>query len=458
MMQRILVVGVLAAWSALGLAQNAAAPAGNDAKITELKAQLESMQKEIDALKAGTPKAEKAKEAEKEKTIIPKWVENFTNFSVDLRYRGRYENDENLTHDRDRWRNDLRARIAINGKVNDNLDLVARLGFYKTLGEGPMTSPVDRGTKPWTYNGSTNNIWADLVYIDYHPGTLDKLPFLGVGAEWLEGVSPFFRANEYTGIHVLAGKFEDPYYHPGNSTLLFDAQGFEGVATTFKKNIGGAIDAFGTGGGYWLRERSAAGDSGLFAAQFGGIYKFVDDEQVAMNMTGALGYYYFSHIDGRTSLTGATSGFSGNTYAGTVYTNDYNLLTAAAECNLTIKKVPFFETLPLLAFLEYSTNTATGGGTDGYLIGAGIGKSKKFGDLRLYYNWRELQADCQIGGFPEGPFGQSTNTRGHSVSVDMTLMKGLVFGVKGYAGERTVSAATGDRDYNEAQVYVIAKF
>jgi len=59
------------------------------------------------------------------------------------------------------------ARIALMGKVHPEVDTILRIGAAKTLG-GSFDDM------------SGDDLFADLAYFDYNPGTVERLPFLGV--------------------------------------------------------------------------------------------------------------------------------------------------------------------------------------------------------------------------------------------------------------------------------------
>ncbi len=411
-------------------------------KLEQLQDSVSELQQQVDELKTElsttqtklTDTETKVEKVEEEAGLIPDWVKNIANFTVDFRYRHLWIDDHNVS--RKRNVNDLRTRLAVYGKVNDHIDLVFRV----------RANQPNMGT-----NFATVDVDADLAYVDYHPDSLTMLPFLGVGTEYVDGIAPFFELDTVEGIHILGGRFEDPLYHAGGSNLVVDDPYIEGAAALFKKKIKScSIDAFGSFLASWVEERAAQSDTGLFAGQLGGIYHICDDYKI--NVKGALGYLYFANLEHKSSLGTDFEGNSSVTIgANNVYADQYRLLNLTGEINAEI------EDIPVKLFGDYVNNVRnTVGGDDGFLLGAIVGRSAKLGDLRMAYNYREIQSDAIVGEFGSAEFGQGANTRGHLVDLGITLTKNCVGGIVGKFGDRDVNGK--DADYYLVAGYFVAKF
>lgn len=403
--------------------------------LAELETSVHSLQGQLDELKQELAQTHQDLEVQKQENTLPDWVKNIANFKVDFRYRYIWKDDHqsSVGSEKDNY-NDIRARLALFGHVNEDIDLVFRVqSGVDQLGTsvlGDVTAKVD------------------LAYVDYHPGDLNKLPFIGIGAEYADGIVPFFELDEVEGIHLLGGIFEDPFYHPGGSKLIMDTN-FEGAAGTFRKRIKCInVDAFGAMGASWVERRSGQADTALFGGQLGGICDLGDD----MNMKAAVSYYQFTNVKGKAEI----DAFSGNSNTSNgvenTYDNEYNLLNLSGEFNMKCCDIP------CKIFGDYVNNTRnTTGGDDGYMVGAIIGQAKKLGDVRVKYNWREIQKDAIFGAIGVGDFGLGADTRGHLVDVGVTLIKNCVAGVCGKFGERFVSGEN-DPDYYLVCGYFVAKF
>ncbi len=357
---------------------------------------------------------------------IPDWVKNLTKFSGDGRYRFDWTDDDAAADKR--HRHTVRGRIAIYGKVNDEMDLIFRVAGEKTMGD----------------SFDDADAYVDLAYFDYHPGTLEKLPFLSVGVDFLDGISPFYDIDGFRGIHILGGKFEDPFNHPGNSSLIFDGQSFEGIAGVVKKSIGEKLDVFSTAGGFWVEERATDADTSLWGIQTGLTWLCLED--CSANLTLGAAYYDFGNIEGH-----ALDDLAGNTDDGTGgYENDFNIVNLFADFGFTAIG------LPMSIFADYANNLGASDKDTGYLAGVVVGKTANIGDWRCTYNYSELGADSVVGQFSEGCFGSGTNSMGHKMSVGMKVADGCLLSLTGYIGKRDVGGD--DVDYKQAEFDLIVKF
>ncbi len=151
------------------------AQGNNNARIKKMEASMQQMQQELSSLKAAQQSSMMG-----DAPTIPGWTQNVFNFTGDLRYRYKQEDDSSTSQDR--RRNAVRGRLTVFGSVNEEIDLVLRVGASEYLGDSGAGSS-EYGNK---------NVVMEQMYVDWHPTTADKLPFLGVGVDLLENVSPFY--------------------------------------------------------------------------------------------------------------------------------------------------------------------------------------------------------------------------------------------------------------------------
>ena len=122
----------------------------------------------------------------------------------DLRYRL-----ELIAKDGDdaRYRNRLRARVALHAQVVDSLDVI--------IGAGSGSSD-DPGSNNQSFTDAFTSkpLWLDLAYFDFHPSLIK-------------------------GFSVLGGKMKNPFVRPGNSKLVWDPDlNPEGLALNYQRRFG----------------------------------------------------------------------------------------------------------------------------------------------------------------------------------------------------------------------------
>jgi hypothetical protein len=413
---------------------------GSEKRLQKLEAALQAIQAELAQLKAEQARAakvpvdqkhidemvSKAFDEKKADLKVPDWVNN-VKIKGDLRYRHEWKDDEsnaNPSYDTNRHR--IRARIGIDGKVNDEVDYGFRVASGNDANPTTTNQDLERAF-------SFKNIYLDLAYFDYHPAAVE-------------------------GLKVLGGKMKNPYFFPGNSNLMFDTDvAPEGMAATYKTKWIDDINVFGTAGGYYVREAGSSADTGLFALQAGATYKFPDMEKVYVTAGG--GYFDYGNIEGKASLTWDNSEyFAGNKNrddAGTnVYDSDFDIAQAFGEVGFPVYGLPF------KVFGEYLNNTNSRSSEDtGYLVGASIGKCKEPGSWKFAYNYRNLEADAVIGALTEGTFaGGGTNVKGHALGFGYQLAKNVQLGTSYFIAERTDSSTDETTDHDVVLVDLKFKF
>ena len=187
------------------------------------------------------------------------------------------EEEDFLNISEDRARQRARFRLSITGKPTTNLKVGARIS------SGNATNPVSTNT---TLGDSFNRhgIVLDQAYLQY------KLVNLN-GVNWAD---------------FSWGRMPNPFF---STDLLWDGDlQFEGVAATFKLNVGLSKSLYEmtdqnkkiilTLGSFPLQEvRFSQDDKWLHGAQLG--YRWVSESQSAINF--AVGFYHFANTTGRTN-------------------------------------------------------------------------------------------------------------------------------------------------------------
>ncbi|MFZ5980370.1 MAG: putative porin [Candidatus Zixiibacteriota bacterium] len=341
----------------------------------------------------------------------------------DLRYRHEMidEQDEDARH-----RHRIRARLGIDGKVND----YTKIGIqFATGSDDPVSTnqTLDDGF-------SSKNLVLDMAYLEYQPVRV-------------------------TGLTITAGKFHNPFYKPGSSELLWDSDmNPEGGTANFSRDFDDFKITF-IGSGLWIDERSSADDSWLGAGM--GILKYNMNEKTTSFTVGA-GYFDYVNAKGFTpffsgepmgnSPDTVIAGIDGNdTTFAEVYKTDFELLEMFAEVTHHVNKIP------LTAMFDYVTNTAADSLETGWLVGFRAGKTKKPWSWAFRYIYREVERDAVVGTFTDSDFrGGGTDAKGHEIGGSLQLAENTTFDVTYFINK--IGLDREEADFNRLQVDIQLKF
>ncbi len=344
------------------------------------------------------------------------WLKKIKFFG-DFRYR--YElidAEDSPNRDRDR----IRARLGFSAKINQQVEFVMQLA----TGAGGSVST----NQTLDDSFSIKRLNLDLGYVQYCPEQL-------------------------AGLALIAGKMKNPFHTPGNSTLIWDSSlNPEGVALKYSREIG-EIKACAAAGAFWVDERKADTDSGLFGTQLGLEHK-IPSLGAALVLGGGL--FAYTHTEGYEVFVDSENTF-GNSglVSGTdfLYSEEYKCAEIFAEVKFKV-----FDK-PAAIFGDFVTNTSLGKGDDGWLLGLTFGKKKKPGDWNLFYSYRELERDAVLAAFTDCTFGGGgTNAKGHVFGGGVRLMTNVDFEVTYYVNTLNIAAGEQEKDYNRLQVDMKFKF
>ncbi len=400
-------------------------------EISELKKQLAELQKRIEELESKQKAQDKAMEEkitkaveEKQVDTLPdsiKWVEN-VKISGDLRYRhetidkqssGQWQQSTN--------RHRIRARVKVEGKVNDEADVTVRIA------SGNSSDPVSTN-QDLEDSFDSKDIWLDQAYFDWHPDSMSGFSFFG-------------------------GKMANPFYKVGKNQLIWDNDlNPEGLALQYQNPLSENCTLFANGGGFWVDEGSV--DTSLWGAQAYLKHKM----QNKGSLLGGLSFYDYANLEGTPSLNSRWGGtasdpFFGNSNDGTNFTNDYAILEGFGEYTFFCA----MNEMPFSVFGNYVKNTnAVSGADKGWLAGFKVNKAKAPGSWEASYNYRDLEADAVVGQFNDSDFrGGGTKGRGHKLGFKYQISKHLQTGVTYYV---TQKADAYDNKYNRLMTDLVFNF
>lgn len=347
-------------------------------------------------------------------TTLTQWTDRVT-IKGDFRFRHDYTQADAPpgNPDEDRHRGRIRARLGLEGKVNDEVSIGFRLA---TSSGGDRNSfNTDLGA-----NGDKKDVYFDWAFAKWAP------------------------SDSYS---ALIGKFDNPFVTVGGSQLVWDVDySPEGLALNYA-NASEVLIYEAHLGTYWMEERNGSGgestqDSGMLGAQVGATLK---TDLGAFSLFAA--NYYFSNYKGEAAIEAG----GGNTEIAGNFTTDFNLVNLGLSYGTEL----FQNTFEIYA--DVVQNTATTDRNLGQLVGFHLGQLKEKGDWRLSYNWRKTEANATLAGLNESDFvGGTTDSKGHTLSYFYGLSKGINLGATYFMAEQ--SADSGGRDYNRLLVDLNLKF
>jgi hypothetical protein len=333
----------------------------------------------------------------------------------DLRYRHEVLDQDNDTVDA-RTRQRIRARISIEGQVNDETMVEIELASGS---DDPVST-----NQTLTDAFSTKRIGLNLAYLQYTPKRLPQLS-------------------------VTAGKFDNPFFVPGKSELMWDSDwNPEGGVATYLRTVDNFTIGL-VGSGLWIQERSTSDNSWIGAGQ-GMIRYHIDEEMKASAAVGA-GYFNVANARGYEPFFDNEDSFGNSLDTDGNYATDFEIVEVFGEVSYSIGHVP------VTVGGDFIKNTAADSLDTGWLVGAWIGKAKKTGSWELRYNYRRIERDAQVGIFTDSDFrGGGTNAKGHEFGGGYQLASNMTFGVTYFFNE--IGLDQKEADFQRLQVDLQLKF
>jgi hypothetical protein len=369
-----LLAAALAAALSLGSAANAAT---ND-ELAQIRSQLQNLLQRVDKLEAenDTLKAENvelksqteqvrqqvslAADAPAPAVKAADWPNRIT-IKGDARYRHQQTDDESASATREE--DLLRARLSVEGKVNDRI--TAAIGVATSSAPG---NP--RGANVQLDGAfSRKSLYLDLAYVDWN-----------IGGD----------------AHLIAGKMKTPFARPGQSLFWDNDINPEGLAVTYS-----AGSLFGSAWSYWIEENAQTGtasttatstDTKMYGLQLGNRFDIGSN-----NLTVAASYYDLAAAVGRRPFyNGASNGNSLTATGGLAY--DFQVLGLMAEYNTRLGAMPLQVWTDFAKNLDAEFDTA-------FTMGTLIGKASNPGTWELGLAYQLLEKDALFAQHIDSDFG-----------------------------------------------------
>jgi cell division protein FtsB len=234
-------------------------------------------------------------------------------FTGDVRYRYEAISDETLSAvgaspTADRYRDRIRARLAVTAKATDNLTV--GIGMTTTENSDPRS-----GNQSLTGTFSKKAFDLDLAYFDWK------------FASWG---------------NLIGGKMKQPFVKPGQSLFWDNDITPEGLALGFQSGM-----FFGTAYNYWLTEQSGAENTRTADTMLHGLQLGMRMPIGASNLMLAAHYYDLSAAVGRAPFynASANNNTTNTIVSGTTSTQvlryDYEVINVSAEFNTMFGALPF---------------------------------------------------------------------------------------------------------------------
>lgn len=357
-------------------------------------------------LVAAEAKKEAAKElAMGEAVTAPSWTQKIK-MKGDVRFRTQTDWGKDLGGANQRTRQRVRARVGLDGKVNDQISG----GVQVATGDTNISNSTNQTLAD---NFSKKAIWFDQFYVLWKP----KVP------------------SEYGNAKVWAGKFNNPLV---KTELMWDSDiNPEGVLAQYSSPIffedSYPTYFYGNGGYFWMDEAGGWEADPLTWVWQGGFNTLLNEEW-GTTLDTSIAYYDFANLEGKRIDFRNTN--AGNTNFGSTFKNVDLIL------QLDSKKFMDHE-VGWGLYTDYNVNVALPS-QKAYLLGAYLGNKRpaKQGEWKGWFEWRYLDIDSILDTLPDSdfyafntmgtPFGGGTNCKGINFGVQYAILKDTVLNFEYY--------------------------
>lgn len=344
-------------------------------------------------------------------------------WKADMRYRHEFVDPEEAADDQTRHR--IRARLAMTAKINDTL--AGTIGIATNGGSGDPRSTNQTLGDGWTRKG----IALDLAHVDWKPTSSFGMSFGKMPQPW----------------YKVSGYFFDNDINP------------EGISARYATG-----PFFANAYGMWLSERSTARDASLFGGQLG-----LTGQLGGVKLTGAVGYFDVGAVQGEITTLNTTTpctnngAFFGGPQGNTTFTdtlgcrrllNDYNMIEALAQAELTVANQP------LQFWAQFIQNNEADDLDTGWLAGFNWGKASNPRSFEFGYAYGVIEKDAQFGQFIDSDFGGGvTDADGSIFKIGYAPAKNWVVNGTYFLNNRFIDApGATEQSYDRYQVDLNFKF
>jgi len=377
---------LFAAVAAAALSMGVTAHAASSDEIAQIRSQLQSLMQRVDKLEAENNSLKTENDQLKAQTgqvsrqlaqtvqqvadtppavAAADWP-NRVAFKGDVRYRHQQTDDGSASADREEHL--LRARLAVEAKVNDSI--VAGIGIATSSAPGnPRGANVQLDGE-----FSRKSLYLDLAYLDW--------TFAG-------------------NAHLIAGKMKMPFARPGQSLFWDNDINPEGIALTY-----GAGSMFGSVWNYWLEENvqstattTTTSDTKMYGLQLGNRFDFGGNTLVV-----AASYYDLAAAQGRRPFYNNVPNGNSLTATGAL-AYDFKVVNLGAEYNFKLRDVPFQVWADVARNLDAVYDTA-------FTMGTMVGKASSPGTWETGLAYQLIEKDALFAQLIDSDFGGGLSDAG----------------------------------------------
>jgi hypothetical protein len=322
-----------------------------------------------------------------------------------------------------RWR--IRARLATDAEINEAWS--AAFGLASGSDDPVSTNQT------LTSGFSRKQVNVDLAYVNFHP-------------------------KRFPGMNMDFGKMRFPFEQGDKQQLIWDNDLTpEGIALKLKRKAGEKTNLFMNAAAFYITDNDPDNEQWMSGAQAGVSVKPSDKVGV---MAGA-GYFDFLRTKGLPTFYDSSKN-SGNSAKKVVngdkttyyYIRDYQEFEV-----LGILDAKLNDKMSLRLTGDYVNNTGADSLNTAYLVGGTLNYGKDKGSLKLFVNYRTIEADALIGAFNYSDFiGGGTNGKGFELGFSVGLEKNASFDVAYLLNTKGLKESDTEADYKRLMVDIQAKF
>ncbi len=318
----------------------------------------------------------------------------------DFRYREEYKDDDGNTSNRNR----IRLRIKATAPVNDFIEVGTQLATGNS--SDPVSTNQSLGEAQGRLSIGLNEAYAAIKPIE--------------------------------GLEFILGRSEVPFYRPGKSEMLWDAD-FTGQGLGIKSLLKGEmLSPYANLAAYWVQDRvldDEADDAMLYAAQVGTSIQ----ASTLIGFNVGAGYYDYQNVEKDSVLFKER----------TPIAIDYNLIEAYMALQLGLP-------IPVELFGHVTNNIAADTVNMGWTAGISAGKLKDPGSWNLWLGYREVELDAVFPYYADSDWGGGkSDYKGLKATATVQVLSGTTFGLACFLNQKDLKS---EKDYSVYQADLVYKF
>jgi hypothetical protein len=318
-----------------------------------------------------------------------------------------------------RWR--IRTRLVVEAEINEAWS--AAFGLASGSDDPVSTNQTLTG------GFSRKPVNIDIAYVDFHP---KRVP----------------------GMNMNAGKMRLPFETADKTQMVWDNDLTpEGVAAKYRHKAGEKADVFASAAGFYITDNDPDNEQWMSGGQAGFNVKMSDD----LGLMAGVGYFSYQRTKGMPGFY-KTDKFYGNsteTVGSTKgYLWDFRELEVLGTIDLKAN-----QGLSLRLTGDYMNNTGADSLNTAYLFGGTVSYGKDKGSVKLFANYRRVEADALIGAFTYSDFiGGGTNGKGWELGCSIGLEKNASFDVTYLLNKKGIKESDTELDYKRLMIDIQTKF